>query len=1034
MSAVGRVDLAALAAELADRSKQRSEADVQAGIQSLLLYGGLNLEDPQVRLETPAPGRRRVDIETGRTVIECKKDLSVGKVREEAVGQLAGYVRDRTNELGQRYAGVLTDGQEWSLYHLNQLTGELHAVSTLTVRPTDPDVDGLVVWLEGVLSTAELIVPTPREVQRRLGSDAPGFELDLAELRDVYEQCRTAPEVRQKRELWSRLLAAAFGRNFDNDDKLFIEHTYLVLTAEVIAHAVVGFDLRSGAISAKDLVSGAEFRRASIAGVVEADFFDWPVDTPQGEAFIDGLARRLARFAWRDVEHDVLKVLYESVIDPQTRHRLGEYYTPDWLAERIVSEVVDDPVNQRTLDPACGSGTFLFWAVRRYLQAADDAGHSNRDAVAGATSHVFGVDLHPVAVTLARVTYLLAIGHERLDDRDPLGIPVYLGDSIQLNQSTSVLSSAGMTIHTTDGLEFFARELSFPESVVADAARFDRLVDELATKAAVRRADGSPPAIAQTMTNHGVTDERDRQIVDATYQALCHLHDSHRDHIWGYYVRNLARPLEFTRAEHRVDRLVGNPPWLRYNAMTASTQEHFRRLTRERNLQAPAQVVTSQDLSALFVARTMELYLRLGGRFGFVMPAATLSRLQYGGFRAADYSSQAATAFAAFDEPWELTEVRPQPFPVPASVVFGHRVDAGDLVPVPAMATWWQAIVPDHYRSWEEVEHLFSTEDREVVVVTGDFNSPYAELVRQGSNLVPRVLLAVCEREAGPLHLPVGRRAVESARLGGEKVPWKDLPTQRGEVEDQFVMPILIGDSLLPFCLRGDVSAVIPWDGTKLLAGADEEIEAYPGLADWWRKAERLFVRHRSETTKLDLIGQIDYQGKLTSQFPLGEHRVAYTGRGEIVTAARITNPEAVVDHALYWVGFDSAEEALYVIGVINTQALHTRIVDALSKGLFGGRNIHRAPFLMAWPQFDPDESLHREIVEHAEHAEEVAAVADGQTGGIAAARNRVRAALEAAGVSGRLEELVEELLTRAGADQRLETGDVLAPIARDQT
>lgn len=509
-------------------------------------------------------------------------------------------------------------------------------------------------------------------------------------------------------------------------------------------------------------------------------------------------------------------------------------------------------------------------------------------------------------------------------------------------------------------------------------------------------------------------------MVEATYQALCHLHDSHRDHIWGYYVRNLARPLEFTRPEHRVDRLVGNPPWLRYNAMTASTQKHFRALTRERNLQAPAQVVTSQDLSGLFVARCLELYLRLGGRFGFVMPAATLSRLQYRGFRGADYSSQAATAFAAFEQPWELSEVRPQPFPVPASVVCGARVDASHVAPLPAQATWWRANVPDHYRSWEEVEQLFEVEEREVVVVTGEFDSPYAGFVRQGSNLVPRVLLAVRERDAGPLHVPIGRVAVESARLGGEKEPWKDLDTQRGEIEERFLMPILIGDSLLPFCLRGDVRAVIPWDGTKLLSGANEEIEAYPGLAGWWRSAERLWLRHRSETTTLDLSGQINYQGKLKSQFPPGEHRVAYTGRGEIVTAARISNPKAIVDHALYWAGFESPEEALYVVGVINTQALHTRIVNALSKGLFGGRNIHRAPFLIPWPQFDADDDLHTAIAREAAHAEQVAAGADGRSGGIAAARRRVRAALEADGVAARLEALVEELLGRSRADQQL--------------
>ena len=75
-AATGTVDLTQLVSELADRSKPRSEADVQSGVRTLLLYGNLSLEDPEVRLETPAPGRRRIDVETGRAVIECKKAMS----------------------------------------------------------------------------------------------------------------------------------------------------------------------------------------------------------------------------------------------------------------------------------------------------------------------------------------------------------------------------------------------------------------------------------------------------------------------------------------------------------------------------------------------------------------------------------------------------------------------------------------------------------------------------------------------------------------------------------------------------------------------------------------------------------------------------------------------------------------------------------------------------------------------------------------------------------------------------------------------
>lgn len=136
------------------------------------------------------------------------------------------------------------------------------------------------------------------------------------------------------------------------------------------------------------------------------------------------MTRRLARFEWATVEQDVLKTLYESVITPETRKRLGEYYTPDWLAQLVVEEAIDAPLNTRALDPACGSGTFLFHAVRRYVEAGREAGQSVADILAGVSNAVYGMDLHPVAVTLARVTYLLAIGWLlRHPERGPIFIP-----------------------------------------------------------------------------------------------------------------------------------------------------------------------------------------------------------------------------------------------------------------------------------------------------------------------------------------------------------------------------------------------------------------------------------------------------------------------------------------------------------------------------------------------------------------------------------------------------------------------------------
>ena len=87
---------------------------------------------------------------------------------------------------------------------------------------------------------------------------------------------------------------------------------------------------------------------------------------------IRALARRIARFDWTNAPPNIAAILYETVIPPEERRTLGEYYTPACLARTMVRELIDDPLNQRVLDPACGSGTFIAEAVGHFLKAAEN--------------------------------------------------------------------------------------------------------------------------------------------------------------------------------------------------------------------------------------------------------------------------------------------------------------------------------------------------------------------------------------------------------------------------------------------------------------------------------------------------------------------------------------------------------------------------------------------------------------------------------------------------------------------------------------
>jgi hypothetical protein len=990
---------------LASRNAGRTEADIQADVRDVLLYGGFEIGDENVLLESPAPDRRRIDVEVGALVIECKRDLRPARILRDAESQLSGYLHDRQSQNDNSYVGVLTDGVSWRCYRATK--DGIEAISNMDLDQGPAEERRFRWWLGSLLATERSIKPTSITIEQRLGSQSPSCQLAIKELSDLLFSATASREVQLKRALWAKLLRTALGTQFEGDDALFVEHTYLVLVATLIAHIVIGFDAFELGQSPATTLSGQLFARSGIRGVGEAGFFDWVLDVPGGERIVSDLARRLSVFSWVGVDHDVLKSLYQSVIEPETRHRLGEYYTPDWLAYHIVDSVVLEPLECRVLDPACGSGTFLFHAVRKYLDAAELDGQSLPQAVNGVVEHVFGMDLHPVAVVLAQVTYLLAIGTVRSAEASvPFSIPVYLGDSMQWEiAEESVLSQSGEIVVPTDlnNTLFSNEELRFPASVVADPGRFDRLVDEMATRAANRKRGDKPKPIGGILSNFAVS-EVDRPVLEATYRHLCDLHDQERDHIWGFFIRNQARPTWFASPKNRVNALVGNPPWLSYRYMPVELQEVFQRRAKERNLWAGGARgrTTQQDLSAFFVARSIELYLQFNGRFGFVMPLAALSRQTYEGFRAGNYSSMSEKTEIAFAIPWDLDAVKPDPFPVPSSVVLGRRVTStksSEIVPLPSTRLRASGQVSDNdgrhgaqSLKWDVTE---PHGDRETFTKA---NSPYARRFRQGAILVPRMLLFVQEEPSGPLQ-PATRVAVRSRRGRLDKKPWRSLPDLTGSVERIFVRPSYLGEHCLPFRMLPPNKIVIPFSGSSLLSGSDERIDQYPGLADWWRRAEDVWVENRT-SEKRTLVGQIDYIKQLSAQFPIAPIRVVYTKAGNYLTSAIVSDQNAIIDHMLYWGAAATMQEAHYLTSILNSPVLAEIVTPYQSRGAFGPRHFDKYVWYPPIPEYDKANSNHQRLAQLGEDAAELSkAIAIPEAMGFQRARGLLREELLNAGI-----------------------------------
>jgi len=1015
----GNVDLREVAARLADRRPDRTEANVQADLHLLLLAANLNLTEDEIRepvtLEAPVTGQRRIDVEVGSTVFECKRDLRVGNVLGEAVKQLAGYVRTRTNELGRRYVGVLTDGADWRLFRLDPISDTLIEVASFSLSKSHPDVSGLCMWLESVLATVEGLTPTPREIRTRLGATSTAHALETADLAALYDANRDNPTVALKRELWARLLTTAFGTSFDNSDQLFVEHTLLVVTAELIAHAVVGMDPSDPNVAPAALLSGSRFAESSIGGVVESDFFDWVVEIPKGDQFVRTLARRLARFSWGKVEHDVMKVLYESVIPSAERKKLGEYYTPDWLAQQVVEEVVDEPLTQRVLDPSCGSGTFLFHAVRRVLTAADDAGLSNADAIEIVTSHVMGLDVHPVAVTLARVTYLLAIGWDRLnaDDRPGFSVPVYLGDSLQWGQERTLFDSDNLVIPTNDRAELFTDELRFPRVLLADVGNFDRLVAEMADRAAQQGSGASP--LKALFRRYAVPAEA-QPTIETTFSKMRDLHAQGRDHIWGYFVRNLARPAWLARPENRVDRIVGNPPWLSYRFMTTAMQAEFKDLTRAYGLWGTnASVATAQDLSGLFITRCTQLYLQPGGKFGMVAPNAVLSRRQYAGFRTGRFNAAGEWFTVNFGKPWDLEKIRPIFFPQSSCVVFGTRTFE-DAQPLGSEAVQWAGKLPDTNPSWEVAAPHLTRLDAAGPTAHGEDSvakSPYHARFAQGATFVPNMLLVVEDAPSGSLGAGAGRRHVRSRRSANEKPPWKDLPSQTGTVETQFLRPLFKGEHILPWVVKEPYTAIVPWDGKYLLDLDKERLAEYPGLEAWWTIATTTW-EHGRTSERLSLTGQVDYRHKLTDQFPLHRMRVVYSASSINLTAALIEGDTGIIDKSLYWATVTTTQEGRYLEAVLNCNVTLERLQPMQARGKDSPRHVDKYIWQVPIPEYVAGDPLHARLADLGAEAALEAGTVELQPGDFRRQRKQVRQHVYDVGIGPKIDLAVAELLEPA--------------------
>ncbi len=184
------------------------------------------------------------------------------------------------------------------------------------------------------------------------------------------------------------------------------------------------------------------------------EFFKSKAALPLGREEI-GELRQAASYTWKEVDPSIFGTLLEQALDPEERARLGAHYTPRAYVERLVIATIIEPLREdwrnvqataetlrasgnlegaaaevkafhdklcetRVLDPACGTGNFLYVSLElmkrlegEVLEALLDLG--GQEALRGLGSHsvdphqFLGLEINPRAAAIAEL--VLWIGY-----------------------------------------------------------------------------------------------------------------------------------------------------------------------------------------------------------------------------------------------------------------------------------------------------------------------------------------------------------------------------------------------------------------------------------------------------------------------------------------------------------------------------------------------------------------------------------------------------------------------------------------------
>ena len=150
-----------------------------------------------------------------------------------------------------------------------------------------------------------------------------------------------------------------------------------------------------------------EKAQALYAAAFDETELDWVFATNDANLSnaIEWAMYQLSRYDFTTVKGDILTGVYDRFLDREQRKKFGEYYTPPSIARYIVDRLELKP-EDRFMDPACGSGTFLIERYQQVVGEDADQGLATYPEVVAALERLAGNDLNTFSAVLAQIQIL----------------------------------------------------------------------------------------------------------------------------------------------------------------------------------------------------------------------------------------------------------------------------------------------------------------------------------------------------------------------------------------------------------------------------------------------------------------------------------------------------------------------------------------------------------------------------------------------------------------------------------------------------